>query len=114
MRISDWSSDVCSSDLNLTDRLPSVKIQALVDDFERPDKRSSLDTLRVESPDGGLDRTVEITQAVPRAGGGKALALSARMAMKDNAYAGFAVPLTRGSVTTVNLVGFKGLRFTFG
>ena len=98
---------------NLADRLPSVKIPALVDDFERPDKRSSLDTLRVETADGGLDRTVEITQVVPRDGGGKALSLAARMAVKEHAYAGFAVPLTRGSVTPVDLGGYQGLRFDF-
>ncbi|MCJ2184847.1 CIA30 family protein [Novosphingobium sp. 1949] len=99
---------------NLTDRLPSVTVPALIDDFERSDRRSSLDTLRLETGDGGMDRTVEITQVVPRTEGGvgrKALSLSARMAQKDNAYAGFAVPLTRGSVTPVKLAGYTGLRF---
>jgi imidazolonepropionase-like amidohydrolase len=96
---------------NQADRLPSVKIAALVDDFERTDRRSSLDTLRLDTGDGGLDRTVEITQVIPRDGGGKALSLTARMAMKEETYAGFAIPLTRGSVTPVNLTGYKGLRF---
>lgn len=96
---------------NNTDRLPSVTVPALVDDFERADRRSSLDTLRLETPDGGHDRTVEITQTVPRDGGsGKALSLSARMAVKDDAYAGVALPLTRGSVTPVNLSRYRGLR----
>ena len=97
--------------LNRMDRLPSVTVPALVDDFERPDRRSTLDTLRLETGDGGLDRTVEITQTVPRVDGGKALLLSARMAVKDSAYAGFAIPLTRGSVTPVKLAGYKGIRF---
>lgn len=96
---------------NLANRLPSVKVGALVDDFERKDRRSSLDTLRLETGDGGMDRTVEITQTVPRDGGGQALLLSAKMAMKGDAYAGFAVPLTRGSVVPVNLAGYKGVRF---
>ncbi|WP_256215059.1 CIA30 family protein [Sphingobium sp. AP50] len=96
---------------NQATRLASVTVPALLDDFERADQRSSLDTLRLESPDGGLDRTVEITQVVPRDGGGKALALSARMSTKDNAYAGFIVPLTRGSVTPVRLDGYQGVRF---
>ncbi|NOW45852.1 imidazolonepropionase-like amidohydrolase [Novosphingobium sp. SG751A] len=96
---------------NLAKALPSVKIAALVDDFERKDRRSSLDTLRLETGDGGMDRTVEITQTVPREGGGQALLLSAKMAMKGDAYAGFAVPLTRGSVVPVNLAGYKGIRF---
>ncbi|MBB3954116.1 amidohydrolase family protein [Novosphingobium sediminicola] len=96
---------------NLANRLPSVKIAALVDDFERKDGRSSLDTLRLETGDGGMDRTVEIIQTVPRDGGGQALLLSAKMAVKGDAYAGFAVPLTRGSVVPVNLTGYKGVRF---
>ncbi|NKI98207.1 amidohydrolase family protein [Novosphingobium sp. SG707] len=96
---------------NLANRLPSVKVAALVDDFERKDRRSSLDTLRLETGDGGMDRTVEITQTVPRDGGGQALLLSAKMAVKGDAYAGFAVPLTRGSVVPVNLAGYKGIRF---
>jgi hypothetical protein len=96
---------------NLANRLPSVKVGALVDDFERKDRRSSLDTLRLETGDGGMDRTVEITQTVPRDGGGQALLLSAKMAMKGDAYAGFAVPLTRGSVVPVNLADYKGVRF---
>jgi hypothetical protein len=43
--------------------------------------------------------------------GAPALLLSARMAMKTDAYAGFAVPLTRGSVVPVDLAGYKGIRF---
>lgn len=96
---------------NQSDRLASVRVGQLVDDFERDDRRSSLDTLRLETPDGGHDRTVEITQIVPRDGGGKALSLSARMALKEAPYAGFAVPLTRGSVVPVNLSGYTGVRF---
>ncbi|MEC3909402.1 amidohydrolase family protein [Sphingobium sp. CR2-8] len=96
---------------NRTNRLPSISVPALLDDFERDDRRSSIDTLRIDTPDGGIDRSVEITQTVPRDGGGKALALSARMAVKDNAYAGFAIPLSRGSITPAKISGYKGLRF---
>lgn len=96
---------------NQSNRLPSVAVPALLDDFERKDRRSSLDTLRIDTPDGGMDRTVEITQTVAREGGGHALSLSARMAVKDDAYAGFAIPLTQGSITPVRLAGYRGLRF---
>ncbi|HUD94842.1 amidohydrolase family protein [Sphingobium sp.] len=96
---------------NRGDRLPSITVPALLDDFERDDRRSAIDTLRIDTPDGGIDRSVEITQTVPRDGGGKALALSARMAVKDNAYAGFAIPLSRGSITPAKINGCKGLRF---
>jgi imidazolonepropionase-like amidohydrolase len=96
---------------NKTNRLPSISVPALLDDFERDDRRSTIDTLRIDTPDGGIDRSVEITQTVPRDGGGRALALSARMAAKDNAYGGFAIPLSRGSITPAKISGYKGLRF---
>lgn len=95
---------------NQVDRLPSVKVAAMVDDFERVDKRSTLDTLRLETPDDGHDRTVEITQILPRDGGGHMLALSAKMAVKNDPYAGFAVPLTRGSVVPVDVSQYEGVR----
>ncbi|MFT3976840.1 MAG: CIA30 family protein [Sphingomonas bacterium] len=96
---------------NRATHMPSTTIKPLVDDFEREDGRSTLDTLRLETGDGGIDRSVEITQVVPRVDGGHALQLSARMAVKDDAYAGFAVPLTRGSVRPVDVRGYKGVRF---
>lgn len=85
--------------------------QALIDDFERADGRSSLDTLRTEDPDGGLDRTVEIAQRIAREGGGHALSLSARMAAKARPEAGVIIPLSRGSIRPVDARAFKGVRF---
>lgn len=95
---------------NFTDRLPSAVIGTLVDDFERPDGRSTLDTLRLETPDTGLERSVEITQVVPR-GTGHALRLSARLANKLDPFVSTAIPLTRGSVQPVDLRVYRGVRF---
>lgn len=92
--------------------LAPVTVSPLLDDFERADGRSTLDTLRLETGDGGTDRTVEISQIVPRASGGHTLLLSARMAMKDYAYAGVAIPLTRGSVTPVDVRRYRGVRLS--
>jgi imidazolonepropionase-like amidohydrolase len=95
---------------NMRTQLASTKIGSMVDDFERPDQRSSLDTLRLETPDGGMDRSLEISQVVPRDGGGRALAVSAKLSIKDDPYAGIAIPLTRGSVQGVDLRGYQGVR----
>ncbi|RZM17067.1 MAG: amidohydrolase, partial [Sphingomonas sp.] len=76
---------------NARTQLESAEVGSLVDDFERPDQRSSLDTLRLETPDGGLDRSVEISQIVPRESGGHALAVSAKLGIKDDPYAGIAI-----------------------
>ena len=83
---------------------------ALIDDFERSDGRTSLDTLRTDNPDGGLDRTVEVSEVVPRDGGGHALSMAARMAMKKDAFAGVVLPLTRGSIRPVDVTAFHGIR----
>ncbi|QJU57881.1 amidohydrolase family protein [Sphingomonas sp. AP4-R1] len=97
--------------LNRTDRLPSVTVPALVDDFERPDGRSGLDTLRITDPDGGLDRSIEVAEVITREGGGHALSMTAKMSQKANPYAGVVLPLTRGSIKPVNLSHYQGVRF---
>ncbi|PVM90422.1 amidohydrolase [Caulobacter radicis] len=89
---------------------PAVKAQALVDDFERADGRTSLDTLRLDDFDGGRDRSLEVSQIIEREGGGKILSVGARMASKDDASAGVLLPLTRGSVVPTDATAFKGLK----
>ena len=96
---------------NAATRMASVLAKAQIDDFERADGRSSLDTLRTDDPDGGLDRTVEISQVVARGTDGHALSISARMAMKAKPMAGVIIPLTRGAIQPVDASAFKGLRF---
>lgn len=88
---------------------PAVKAKALIDDFERADGRTSLDTLRLDDFDGGRDRSLEVSQVIDREGGGKVLSVGARMAAKDDASAGVLLPLSRGSVTPVDASAFKGL-----
>lgn len=96
---------------NTATAMPPVPAKALIDDFERPDGRSSLDTLRNDDPDGGLDRTVEISQVIPRGTDGHALSIAARMAMKTRPNAGVIIPLTQGSIQPVDARAFKGVRF---
>ncbi|MGY1425362.1 amidohydrolase family protein [Lysobacter sp. A289] len=86
-------------------------IGSLVDDFERADQRTALDTLRTDDNDGGNDRTWQLTRVVPRADGGHALRTMARMSSKERAYASVVVPLSRGSVRPVDLRDFRGVRF---
>jgi len=89
---------------------PPVKAAALIDDFERADGRTSLDTLRLDDFDGGRDRSLEVSQVIDREGGGKVLSVGARMAAKDDASAGVLLPLTRGSVVPTDATAFKGLK----
>ncbi len=96
---------------NGQDAMPAIKVAALIDDFERSDGRSSLDTLRLNDMDGGIDRTVQVSQVIERADGGHALSLAARMAAKDDPMAGVIIPLSRGSVEPVDARTFRGVRF---
>lgn len=96
---------------NGQDALPAVVPDALVDDFERSDGRTALDTLRHDEADGGNDRTWQVSQVVARDGGGHALAVQARLSTKKTAYAATLLPLTRGSVGPVDVRGFRGVRF---
>ncbi|HVI33919.1 CIA30 family protein [Phenylobacterium sp.] len=90
--------------------MPVVRVKALVDDFERADGRTNLDTLRTDDMDGGIDRTVQVSQVIDRAGGGKALALAARMAVEPDPQAAVILPLTRGSVQPADVTAFRGVR----
>jgi len=91
--------------------LPAQPVQALVDDFERADGRTALDTLRVDEADGGNDRTWQVTEVVARETGGKALATQAKLSSKDTAFAAAILPLSRGSVAPVDATAYRGVRF---
>jgi hypothetical protein len=92
--------------------LPVVKAKGpLVDDFERADGRTSLDTLRLSDFDGGRDRSVEVLQTVDKGDGDHVLSVAAKMAQKPEPDAGVLLPLSRGSVQPVDVSAFKGLTF---
>lgn len=90
--------------------LPAQPVQSLVDDFERSDGRTALDTLRVDEADGGNDRTAQVTEIVARETGGNALATQAKLSSKDTAFAATILPLSRGSVAPVNARAYRGVR----
>lgn len=91
--------------------MPAIRVEALVDDFERTDGRTALDTLRLDDFDGGQDRTVQISQVMSRgADDGRALSVAARMAQKASPLAGVVFPLSRGSVEPVDLSERQGVR----
>jgi len=91
--------------------LPAQPVAALVDDFERADGRTALDTLRIDEADGGNDRTVQVSEVVARESGGNALSVQARLSTKPTAYAAAILPLSRGSVAPVDVRAYRGIRF---
>ncbi len=96
---------------NRATALPALPVAALVDDFERDNGRTALDTLRIDEADGGNDRTVQVTEVVARETGGKALATQAKLSSKESAFAAAILPLSRGSVAPVDARAYRGVRF---
>jgi len=93
-------------------QLPPVALPALIDDFERDDGRTALDTLRVTDADGGNDRSWQSSLRIARADrDGHALSTHARFSHSDRAFAAVVLPLSRGSVAPADLGAWAGLSF---
>jgi hypothetical protein len=88
-----------------------VKVPAKIDDFERSDGRTSLDTLRTNDADRGRDRSTQVTTLIDRETGGHALNVAAKMSYKDDGQAGVILPLTRGSIRPAEITAYRGVRF---
>ncbi|MFN7179877.1 amidohydrolase family protein [Hyphomonas sp.] len=89
--------------------LPVLTAQPLIDDFEREDGRTALDTLAVTDLDFGAERSVIASARRPLPEGGHALSVSAQMARKDKPMAGVVFPLSRGSVAPVDVTAYEGV-----
>ena len=96
---------------NAASSLAPTLAAATIDDFERPDGRSAVDTLRTDDFDRGADRSLQVAQVIPRGPNDHALLLAASLGQKDDAYAGVDVPLNRGSIQPADARAFKGVRF---
>ncbi|SEB55653.1 CIA30 family protein [Terriglobus roseus] len=90
--------------------MAAAKVGNIVDDFEREDMRTNFATLVVTNPDGGLSRSSEILQIVPREGTNHALLMTGKMVVKDKPSVSIVVPLTKGSIAPADLRGYKGIR----
>lgn len=91
--------------------IPAVKAQELIDDFERADGRSRLDTRWINSSDAGVDPSKIVFGHVTRGENNRALSVSARMAEKERPFARVNVPLSRGAVEPVDARAFSGVQF---
>ena len=91
--------------------IPATKALELIDDFERADGRSRLNTLWVNSSDAGVDPSKIVFGRVLRSGGNYALSVSARMSEKERPFARVNVPLNRGAVEPVDAREFRGVQF---
>ena len=90
--------------------LPAHTIPALIDDAEREDGRTNLDTMLVNSTDAGPDHSKMLfTRTLSKHG--HEISVLARMGPKQSAFADLVVPLTIGAVELADVSTFKGIKF---
>lgn len=86
---------------------------ALIDDFERPDGRSSRDTLVTKAPERGPSRSTELAVIMPKEHGkGHVMTITAQMSNQKAPYAGVVIPLSRGAIQPVDASAFHGIRLS--
>jgi imidazolonepropionase-like amidohydrolase len=90
--------------------LPAHPIPAMIDDAERTDGRTNLDTMLINSTDPGPDHSrILFTRTLNKRG--HSLSAIARMSPKQSPLADLVVPLTKGGVELADISVFKGIRF---
>ena len=91
--------------------LPARKVPPIVDDMERPDGRTELGTLRVNSTDGGTDHSTMMFLTEPRTANNRALTIEAHMAAKAHPFVRLEMPLTPGGVELADVSQYAGISF---
>lgn len=90
--------------------LPAHRIGSIIDNAERQDGRSNLDTMLINSTDPGVDHS---RMLFVRSLGhhGHDISTLARMSPKENAYADLMIPLTKGGVELADVSSYRGIQF---
>jgi hypothetical protein len=91
--------------------LPALKAQELIDDFESPNGRSSIDTWWINSTDSGADASKMLFGRITRKGNDHALSVTVKMSEKERPFGRVSVPLSRGAIEPVDARAFRGLKF---
>jgi hypothetical protein len=91
--------------------LPAHAMPRAIDNMERTDGRTLLNTLRVNSTDAGTDHSRMMFLPVVRRGHDHALMVEARMAAKEHPYARLEIPLTPGEVELADVSRYHGVSF---
>jgi imidazolonepropionase-like amidohydrolase len=91
--------------------LPVHAIPRAIDNMERTDGRTLLNTLRVNSTDVGTDHSRLMFLPVVRSGRNHSLMVEARMAAKEHPYVRLEIPLTPGAVELADVSRYHGVIF---
>src|SRR5262249_33508367 len=104
----ELEKDIQSSEMT---PLKSRLVPPLVDNLERTDGRTALNTLRVNATDPGIDHSPMLFQPVIRAGGDHSLMIQATMAEKDHPWVRVEFPLTQGAFEPADISKYEGVSF---
>lgn len=91
--------------------LPAIKAPALLDDFNRVDGRSRLDTRWINTYEGGPDLSRALFQRIGRAAGNFALAIQAQMSESSKPRVHLTLPLRPGGIEPMDLTGWNAIEF---
>ncbi|MBI4874695.1 MAG: amidohydrolase family protein [Acidobacteria bacterium] len=86
-------------------------VAPLLDDFERPDGRSRIDTLWLNNTDSGHDHARMSYQRTLRKPGDHALTILAQMGEKERSFGSMVLPLACGGVEPVDLTAYRAIEF---
>jgi len=89
----------------------AVLTSGLVADFQRADGRTSMNTLPVANPDGGVDRSIQIMTIETAADGNRYLDVASRFAHKSDARTEAVLFLTPGGIQPADASAFKSIKF---
>ncbi|MFN9742757.1 MAG: amidohydrolase family protein [Acidobacteriota bacterium] len=91
--------------------LDSTPANELIDDFERADQRSTIDTRWIYGSDSGVDPSKVIFGRIARQPDSASLLATARLSIKERPYIRMTIPLRRGGVEPVDASKFSGVKF---
>jgi imidazolonepropionase-like amidohydrolase len=91
--------------------LTARALPPMVDDMERNDGRTALNTLRVNATDPGIDNSRMLFQPVIRAAGDHALLVQAGLSDKEHPWVRVEFPLTPGSFEPADVSRYQGVSF---
>jgi imidazolonepropionase-like amidohydrolase len=91
--------------------LAARALPPMVDDMERTDGRTTLNTLRVDGTDPGIDHSAVLFQPVARGAGDHALLIQAAFADKDHPWVRVELPLTQAAWVPADVSRYQGVSF---
>jgi imidazolonepropionase-like amidohydrolase len=91
--------------------LTARPLPPMVDDMERTDGRTTLNTLRVNATDPGVDHSPMLFQPVIRVNNDHALMIQASMAEKEHPWVRVEFPLTQAAFEPADVSKYQGISF---